>query len=84
MKHARSATLDGLSDLLDVIRGKSGLTERKRGIFYRKSKSFLHFHEDPAGLFADLGAESGFDRYPVNTREEKDALLAAIDLALKD
>jgi hypothetical protein len=43
----------------------------------------LHFHEDPAGLFADLGVGADFDRYPVNTRQEWDVLLAAIDRAIK-
>jgi hypothetical protein len=83
MKHASAAALEGLSQLLVDIRRRAGLTEKKTGIFYRKSKAFLHFHEDPAGMFADLSSESGFDRYPVNNRKEKDALLAAIDIALK-
>jgi hypothetical protein len=43
----------------------------------------LHFHEDPAGLFADLSTGPDFDRYPVNSREEQRALLTAIDIALK-
>jgi hypothetical protein len=69
--------------LLDRVRTKEGIKEKKLGIFYRKSKSFLHFHEDPAGLFADLRVGADFDRYPVNTREEWKMLLTAIDRALK-
>jgi hypothetical protein len=83
MKHATSAALDGLAALLAQIRTKSGFTEKKPGIFYRKSRSFLHFHEDPAGLFADLRTGDDFDRYPVNTRQEWDAVLAAIDRAVQ-
>jgi len=83
MKHATSAALAGLSGLLDLIRAKDGLTEKKLGIFYRKSRSCLPFHEDPAGLFADLGVAADFARYPVNTRQEWNALLSAIDRALK-
>ena len=79
MKHATSATLETLSELLAQIRVKGGLKERKLGVFYRKSRSFLHFHEDPAGLFADLTVGDGFDRYPVNTQSEWRALLSAID-----
>jgi hypothetical protein len=82
MKHATTAALEGLSDLLDQIRMKDGIIEKKLGVFYRKSKSFLHFHEDPAGLFADLNVGNGFDRYPVNTKQEWKALLLAIDQAL--
>jgi hypothetical protein len=83
MKHATSAALNGLSDLLQQIRLKEGLREKGPGVFYRKSKAFLHFHEDPAGLFADLREEQDFERYPVNTRTQQRALLAAIDRALK-
>jgi hypothetical protein len=82
MKHATSAALGSLSDLLDQIRAKEGIKEKKLGIFYRKSKSFLHFHEDPAGLFADLSIGADFERYLVNTRQEFKVLLAAIDRAL--
>jgi hypothetical protein len=83
MKHAGAEALQRLSDLLDQIRQRQGLKEKKLGIFYRKSKSFLHFHEDPAGIFADISLGDEFDRYPVNTTEERKALLAAIDRALK-
>ena len=72
----------GISDLLNEIRARAGIKEKKLGIFYRKSKSFLHFHEDPAGLFADLSVGRDFERYPVNTRKEWKALLSAIDRAL--
>jgi hypothetical protein len=82
MKHATIAALEELSGLLDQIRTRNGIKEKKPGIFYRRSKSFLHFHEDPAGLFADLSVGTDFDRYPVNTSEERQALLAAIDGAL--
>jgi hypothetical protein len=81
MKHAGAAALQGLSELLEQIRVKDGIQEKKLGIFYRKSKAFLHFHEDPAGMFADL-RDADFARYPVNTKKEWRALLAAIDQAL--
>jgi hypothetical protein len=54
MKHATAAALEGLSALLDQIRLKDGIKEKKLGIFYKRSKAFLHFHDDPAGLFADV------------------------------
>jgi hypothetical protein len=82
MKHAGAETLQQLSELLGQIRQRQGLKEKKLGIFYRKSKSFLHFHEDPAGIFADISFGEQFDRYPVNTAREQRALLAAIDRAL--
>jgi hypothetical protein len=82
MKHASYSALCSLSELLDQIRAKDGIREKTFGVFYRKSKSFLHFHEDAAGMFADLSLGAGFDRYPANTIEEWTALLTAIDRAL--
>jgi hypothetical protein len=83
VKHAGGETLQQLSDLLDQIRQREGLKEKKLGIFYWKSKSFVHFHEDPAGIFADLSSDDDFHRFPVNTAKERRALLAAIDRVLK-
>jgi hypothetical protein len=82
MRHAGAEALEALSALLDEIRQRNGLTERKRGIFYRRSKSFLHFHEDLAGLFADLSMNGGSSRYPVNTPDERQNFILALDLAL--
>jgi len=68
MKHAGGAALDRLELLLGQIRDLGRLNEKSRGVFYLKSKAFLHFHEDPAGLFADIrGADGGdFDRLEVD------------------
>ena len=54
MRHARDQDLDRVEDLLVQLRALPGLVEKKRGVFYRKSRAFLHFHEDPKGMFADL------------------------------
>jgi len=79
MKHATPAALGQIAGLLESIRKKPGLKEKSLGVFYRKSKWFLHFHEDPAGMFADLRTAEGFDRLAVNTPAEGEFLLAAID-----
>lgn len=54
MRHARDQDLDRIEPLLVAVRTLPGLVEKKRGIFYRKSRGFLHFHEDPKGMFADI------------------------------
>ena len=54
MRHARDSDLDRVEDLLMRIRSLPGLVEKKRGVFYRKTRSFLHFHQDPKGMFADI------------------------------
>ena len=79
MKHAGAAAFEALSDLLDRLRSRTTLTERRPGIFYVRGKAFLHFHEDPAGLFADLRVGSDWQRFPVNSPAERAGLLAVID-----
>jgi hypothetical protein len=83
MKHAGTTALDQLDRLLSQLRGQEGLKERKRGVFYRGSSAFLHFHEDPAGLFADVRTASDWERLPVNTRAQQRELLARMKAALE-
>ena len=64
MKHAGSRSLASLSKLLGDIRSRTGLIEKKPGVFYRKSKAFLHFHEDPAGIFMDVRDRDDWRRLP--------------------
>jgi hypothetical protein len=82
MKHAGEDALDRLEPLLAQLRGQAGIVERKRGSFYRKGSGFLHFHEDPAGLFADLKLDGTFQRYRATTRAEQRALLRRVRSAL--
>ncbi len=79
MKHAGSAALDALEALLAELRALPGLKERTRGVFYRKGRAFLHFHEDPKGLFGDLrdAADRDFDRFDVTDGAGRQAILAA-------
>ena len=84
MKHATPAALDQLEPLLARIRGIPGLVERKPGTFYRKSSAFLHFHEDEAGLFADAKLNGvDFERMPVSTSREREALWRAVSTACR-
>jgi hypothetical protein len=83
MKHAGPEALDQLEPVLAKLRKLDGLRERKRGAFYRGSSAFLHFHEDPAGFFADLKVADDFVRYPVNSGADVERLLARVARALK-
>lgn len=69
MKHAGGETLDQLEPLLKRLRTLP-LKEKSQGVFYRKSTAFLHFHDDPSGLYADLKVADDWQRFPVNTKEE--------------
>jgi hypothetical protein len=83
MKHAGEETLDRLEELLVEIRAQEGLKERKRGVFYRGSSAFMHFHEDATGLFADVRIDAGWKRLPVTTRAQRRHLLAKIKARLR-
>jgi hypothetical protein len=83
MKHAGPEALDQLEPVLAELCKLDGLRERKRGAFYRGSSAFLHFHEDPAGFFADLKVADDFVRFPVNNGAEVERLLARAARALK-
>ena len=83
VRHATDAALDELEPLLDQLRGIEGLIEKKRGVFYRRSRAFLHFHEDPSGLYADVRLEGiDFERFRVETREERRELLRLLTASL--
>ena len=82
MKHAGAGALEALSDLLTSLRTRAGLVEKRPGIFYRRGKAFLHFHEDRAGFFADLRDGSDWQRLPVNSPAERTQLLALIDRSI--
>lgn len=78
MKHATPATLDALEPLLADLRTLPGLIERSRGVFYRHGRAFLHFHEDPKGLFGDVRAAAGadFERIDVTDAAGRQQLMA--------
>jgi hypothetical protein len=82
MKHATPATIDALTGLLAPIRSRAELRERTPGSFYRKSAGFLHFHEDPAGLFADIKGPNGWERIAVDAPSGWEALVARVDALL--
>jgi hypothetical protein len=73
VRHARAEDLDRLESLLAQLREIDGLREKSRGVFYRGSKAFLHFHEDGNELFADVRLGTDFERLNVTTsRAQKD------------
>ena len=79
MKHAGTATLGLLEALVVKLRGLRAIKEKRPGIFYIKSKPFLHFHEDPAGVFADVRLSGeDFERFPVNTKHEQESLFKLV------
>jgi hypothetical protein len=87
MKHAGPEALDQLEPILEEIRRldglkEKGLKEKKRGSFYSRSGGFLHFHEDPAGFFADLKVGDDYVRFPINSKTQTQTFLRRVASAL--
>ncbi|HTT79361.1 MAG TPA: hypothetical protein VMF86_06755 [Stellaceae bacterium] len=82
MRHAGPDALAELADLLAGVRARGGLREPRAGVFYRRGRAWLHFHEDPAGLFADLRVGDEWQRFRVSEPPERAALLSALDDAI--
>jgi len=85
LPHASSAALDRLEDLLSALRALKGMRETSRGRFYRRGRTFLHFHERGDDLVADvkwnpIGWE--FERVRVTDAAERRALLARVEASL--
>ena len=83
MRHARAEDLDRIEPLLAELRALDGLTEKSRGVFYRRSRACLHFHAEGDDLYADVrftGDE--FDRVRATTAAERRALVASVRRAL--
>ncbi len=84
MRHASENDLSTINEFLEKLRSLPGLKEKKTGIFYRKSKAFLHFHEDKGKLFADVRLDgSEFERWPSSTKSDQIRLFNSVAKALK-
>jgi hypothetical protein len=84
MKHAGPDALDRLEPLLALLRARAGMKEKSRGIFYRGSKAFLHFHEHGPEFFADIKTGGDFERFPATRPADRAALLKRVDALLGD
>ena len=83
MRHITPGRLDGIEPLLERLRAFDGLAERKHGVFYRRSRAFLHFHEDGDDVYADVRLDGDtFERMRVTTAVEQDHLVRAVARAL--
>lgn len=79
MKHAGPGTLARIAPLLAQLRARAVLSEKRPGVFYLGSRAFLHFHDDPTGIFADVRLAEDFVRVPVTSSSQQSDLLERID-----
>ena len=81
MKHASEKALSTVEDQLTQIRALN-LKEHSPGVFYLKSRPFLHFHEDPSGIYAHDRVDAEWERFAVADPSEWRKLLKRINDAL--
>jgi hypothetical protein len=85
LRHITPARLVDIDALLTELRRVDGLQERSPGIFYVRSRAFLHFHEDGDDVYADVRLDGDdFERRRVTTRTEQTALVGAVRRCLRD
>lgn len=78
MKHATWEGLEPLAGLLARLDALPNVKRKGIGTFYVKSKPLLHFHEDPARIFADVAVDGDWQRLAVPTRQEQEELLRVV------
>lgn len=79
MRHAGPVTLARIAPLLAELRARPVLRERRPGVFELGSRAFLHFHDDPDGVYADVRLANAFVRMPVVSASEQADLLDRVD-----
>jgi hypothetical protein len=75
----KDSTLDMLAPLLDALRGYTVLDEIRPATFHLKGRDFIHFHETPHGVAADVRLARGLVQMPVSTNVQQAELLERIE-----
>jgi hypothetical protein len=74
-----NTTLACITPLLEVLRAYPELHEVRPTAFHLHDRDFIHFHDEPAGIFADVRLAKGRVRLPVSTHAEQSECLARIE-----
>jgi hypothetical protein len=75
----KSTTLDRIAPLLEALRAHPTLREVRPTVFQLNDRDFLHFHDEPECIFADVRLTKRFVRLPVSSHSEQLELLERID-----
>ncbi len=82
MSRAGSTAPPELQAILGELRAYESLTERSPGAFDLGRRHFLHFHETPDGIVADVFLSRGRVRMPATSSAEQAELMAVVDEAV--
>ena len=78
----KQAALEQIAPLLDVLRANPALREVRPTAFHLDGRDFVHFHDEPGGVVADVRLTRGVVRMRVSTDPEQAELLERIDECL--
>jgi len=78
----KQVTAELLAPLLRALRGYSMLDEVKPATFHLRGRDFIHFHEAPDGVVADVLLARGRVHMSVSTTAEQAELLERIESQL--
>lgn len=80
MARASDADLDRIEDVLTALRALPGVTEKKRGVFYRGRDAFVHFHAEVGVVYADakLTRSAGFTRFALASAPDRRKFLRSV------
>ena len=79
----RQETIDALSILLNFLKSYEILNEVKPTNLHLNGKAFIHFHDEPDGLWADIFLYKGRLRMPANTASEQAEVIGTIEPTLE-
>ena len=80
MRHEINETLEML---LNFLKSYEILSEMKPTNFHLNGKGFIHFHDEPDGLWADIFLSKGRLRMPANTASEQADVIGTIETTLE-
>ena len=78
----KQATFHAIAPLLSVLRAHPALSEVRPAEFQLSGRDFLHFHEDPDGVVADVLLAEGRVSMAVSSSAEQAEFLERIDHSL--
>ena len=78
----KAATLACIAPLLEYLRAHPALREVRPTVFHLDGRDFIHFHEEAAGIVADVRLAKGQIRMPVSLESEQAELLERLEETL--
>jgi hypothetical protein len=78
----REVTLAQIAPLLEILRANPALREVRPTMFHLNGRNFVHFHDYPDGVVADVRLVKGVVRMPVSSPEGQAEFLDRIEECL--